>query len=125
VTRVENLDPVVSDERFVFVSLDEVPADVSSVAMVVEDEGTTLVVSQETADSRGFRYDLVTARITLRVHSDLAAVGLVAAVASVLARAGISCNVVAGYFHDHLFVPSDRADEAVELLKRTGDDLAI
>ena len=54
--------------------------------------------------------------ITLRVRSRLDAVGLTAVVSSQLAKAGISCNVVAGYFHDHLFVPVERAAEALELL---------
>ena len=54
--------------------------------------------------------------VTLRVHSSLAAVGLTAAVATALTGVGISCNVVAGYFHDHLFVPVDRGQEAVEVL---------
>ena len=55
--------------------------------------------------------------ITLRVHSDLQAVGLTAAVAGELGRAGISCNVVAGACHDHLFVPLDQAGDALEALR--------
>ena len=54
--------------------------------------------------------------ITLRIHSSLEAVGLTAAVATKLAKAGITANVVAAYFHDHIFVPVERADEAVKLL---------
>ncbi|MFT3878132.1 MAG: ACT domain-containing protein [Gemmatales bacterium] len=54
--------------------------------------------------------------ITLEVYSDLSGVGLTAAVSGVLAKAGISCNVVAGYHHDHLFVPAGRGQEAVKLL---------
>ena len=55
--------------------------------------------------------------ITLRVHSDLAAVGLTAAFARALADAGIACNVVAGVHHDHLFVPADRAGDALAALR--------
>ena len=51
--------------------------------------------------------------ITLTVHSDLQAVGLTAAVAEVLTKASISCNVVAAAFHDHIFVPADRAADAL------------
>jgi hypothetical protein len=55
--------------------------------------------------------------ITLRVHSALEAVGLTAAVSAALAREGVSCNVVAGFYHDHLFVPHDSAAQAVRLLE--------
>ena len=61
-------------------------------------------------------YDFVAAWITLQVHSALGAVGLTAAVSRVLTEAGISANVVAGFTHDHLFVPHDRADDAVRTL---------
>ena len=55
--------------------------------------------------------------VTLRVHSALEAVGLTAAVATCLGAAGLSCNVVAGFHHDHLFVPHERGAECVELLR--------
>jgi hypothetical protein len=87
---------------------------------VAEDEGLTLVVTQAEADRLGLAYDYVAARITLRVHSDPAAVGMTAAFSRALADAGLSCNVVAGYFHDHLLVPWDRADEALRLLEGLG-----
>ena len=81
-----------------------------------EPEGLTAVVRRERADALGLGYDYLAAWITLRVHSALAAVGLTAAVSTALARAGISCNVIAGYHHDHLLVPADRADEALHVL---------
>lgn len=90
------------------------------VVTVSEAEGRTVVVAQQTADSLGLSYDYVAAWLTLRVHSSLDAVGLTHAVSGRLAEAGISCNVVAGFHHDHLFVPADRADEALAAL----DDLA-
>ena len=75
-----------------------------------------MVVERDVADGAGLEYDFVAAMITLGVGSRLHAVGLTAAVSSALADAGISCNVVAGHFHDHLFVPVERAEEALELL---------
>jgi uncharacterized protein len=57
------------------------------------------------------------ARISLTVQSDLAAVGLTAAFAGALGREGISCNVIAGVHHDHLFVPWDRREDAMAALK--------
>ncbi|SNS70753.1 hypothetical protein SAMN04488107_3506 [Geodermatophilus saharensis] len=94
----------------------EVPDGLTPVATVREDEGLTLVLPREEADRVGLCYDYVAARITLLVHSDLAAVGLTAAVSTALADAGISCNVLAGYHHDHLFVPADEADRALTVL---------
>ena len=92
------------------------PEDVDPVATVREDEGLTLVVSQREADAAGLAYEAPQAWITLRVHSSLAAVGMTAAVSAALTQAGISCNVVAGVHHDHLFVPLDRGDEARQVL---------
>ena len=72
-----------------------------------EREGLTLVLERRQAERLGLPYEYVAAWITLTVHSSLAAVGLTAAFATALAEAGISCNVMAGYFHDHLFVARD------------------
>ncbi|WP_035803335.1 ACT domain-containing protein [Kitasatospora mediocidica] len=94
-----------------------VPAGVVPVVSVAEPEGLTLVVRLEEAEAAGLRYDFVAGWITLRVHSALEAVGLTAAVAQRLTEAGLSCNVVAGFHHDHLFVPYERAAEAVALLE--------
>ena len=69
-------------------------------------------------DAEGLAYDAVFGWITLEVHSSLEAVGLTAAVSTTLAQAGISCNMLAGYFHDHLLVPVDRLDDALSLLRR-------
>ncbi|MFJ1601235.1 ACT domain-containing protein [Streptomyces sp. NPDC088261] len=94
-----------------------IPAGVTPVVTVAEREGLTLVARLEEADAAGLPYDYVAGWITLRVHSALEAVGLTAAVAQELASAGVSCNVVAGFHHDHLFVPYERAAEAVALLE--------
>ena len=103
---------------YVVAPADPVPAD--PVVVVREDEGTTWVLRREEADALGLAYDYVAAWITLQVHSALEAVGLTAAVARALAGAGISANVVAGFHHDHVFVPFERAQEAVEALRGAG-----
>ena len=90
----------------------ELPAE----AVIQEAEGPTVVLRREDADAHGIDYEFVAAWITLTVHSDLAAVGLTAAVSTALADAGISCNVLAGFHHDHLLVPADRRDDALEVL---------
>jgi uncharacterized protein len=111
------MEPELQPGRYVFTTVGEVPVDCDPVVLVREAEGTTLVVEQEQADGLRLSYHHVAAMISLRVHSALDAVGLTAAVAAVLAEAGMSCNVVAGYHHDHLFVPYERGAEAVQLLR--------
>lgn len=86
------------------------------VSIYQEKEGLSLVITQDTADRMALTYHSVFALITLNVHSDLNAVGLTAAVSSALAKKGISCNVVAAFHHDHLFVPKERASEAMDIL---------
>ena len=121
-TLLAGLDPEVAADPYVFTQAPDgaVPAGVRPFATVAEDEGLTLVVTRDEADRHALGYDYVAARITLRVHSDPAAVGMTAAFSRVLADAGLSCNVIAGFFHDHLLVPWDRADEAVRLLRELG-----
>lgn len=86
------------------------------VVTVVEDEGISVIVPEETALAEGWEVRFRAAWITLTVHSDLQAVGLTAAFANALASAGISCNVVAGVFHDHIFVPTELGQQALEVL---------
>ncbi|WP_344915938.1 ACT domain-containing protein [Streptosporangium oxazolinicum] len=115
---LRSMRPLLRPGPYVFATVrGEPPRGVTPVVTVTEDEGTTLVLPREQADAAGLAYDYVAAWITLRVHSALESVGLTAAVATELARAGVSCNVVAGYYHDHLFVPFERATEAVAALE--------
>jgi hypothetical protein len=81
-----------------------------------EEEGISLVLSPDQADDFGFGTALRMRRITLTVFSSLEGVGLTAAVSTALARHGIPCNMVAAYHHDHVFVPSDMADLAMQVL---------
>ncbi len=113
---LREMEPVRRPGEFVLVSLPDDPG-VDCEALVREDEGVTVVVRRELADERGWAYDFIAAWLSLRVHSDLAAVGLTAAISAALAREGISANVIAGYFHDHLLVPADRAMDALAALE--------
>ena len=117
-TLLRSVDPEVRPGTFVFVVVHEEALldELDPEATIREAEGLTAVVRRERADALGVSYDYLAAWITLRVHSALDAVGLTAAVSSALARAGISCNVIAGYHHDHLLVPADRAADALEAL---------
>ena len=110
---MSDLDPVRRPGEFVFVVADE---GVRAEATVREEEGLTVVLRRERADELGLSYDYVAAWITLRVDSTLEQVGLTALFSRALADASISCNVLAGLHHDHLLVPAERADEAIEIL---------
>jgi hypothetical protein len=112
-----SMRPVLAEGRFVFCTAPDVPDGLHPVVAVREPEGTTMVLERDEADRAGLAYSYVAAMITLRVHSALDAVGLTAAVATELAAHGLSCNVVAGFFHDHLFVGYDDRQTAVDLLK--------
>ncbi|MGW3208138.1 ACT domain-containing protein [Streptomyces sp. NPDC001135] len=118
-TLLRGMRPELNPGHYVFTMAEGgVPSGVTPVVTVAEQEGLTLVVPQAEADAAGMAYDYVAGWITLRVHSALAAVGLTAAVSRALADAGLSCNVVAGFHHDHLFVPYDDAERAVEVLQQ-------
>ncbi|MFH1225302.1 MAG: ACT domain-containing protein [Candidatus Diapherotrites archaeon] len=81
-----------------------------------EKEGVTVIIEKEAADIAGLPYCGAWAMITLTVHSDLAAVGFLAAITKKLAKNGISVNAVSAYYHDHLFVPAGKAKKAMKLL---------
>ena len=93
-----------------------VPAEMTVAATIVEDEGTTTVLSVTDAERLGVRPEFVAAWLTVEGHSALDAVGLTAALATALAAGNIACNVLAGYHHDHLLVPVDQADRAIAVL---------
>ncbi len=82
-----------------------------------EPEGLTVILRREDAQALGLPFDYLAAWITLNVHSALEAVGLTAAFAGALGKAGISCNVIAGYYHDHLFVGQGDAERAMHVLR--------
>ena len=115
---LSGMSPELRPGRYVFTVAEAgIPPGLTPVVTVAEQEGLTLVVRLEDADAAGLAYEYVAGWITLRVRSALDAVGLTAAVAQELAAAGLSCNVVAGFHHDHLFIPYERAAEAVDLLE--------
>lgn len=115
-----HINPELGPQEFVFCTVKGGRygdlAALKPVAMIREREGLTLVVVRESADFAGLEYATVLREIVLTVHSSLEAVGLTAAVSTALANQGIPANLCAGFFHDHLFVPSDRAEEALQIL---------
>lgn len=114
-----HLKPQLANEAFVYVSIleeDFFPT-FKFFACIKEPEGYTLVLEKKIADQQSFVYSYVAAKITMQIHSALDAVGLTAVLAKQLAMAGISCNVIAGYYHDHLFVDYECRYEALEALQ--------
>ena len=111
------LDPVRRPGTYLYVTLrGPAPAGIAPVLAFAEAEGVTLVLEAGEARAARLTGAFPSAWITLRVPSSLEAVGLLAAVTTRLAAAGIPCNAVSAYHHDHLFAPEDRADEALALL---------
>lgn len=115
-----SLSPRLNPGQFVFCSVPQptVVQVAAALGSFREAEGTTLILAREEAERLGLAYDYLAAWITLEVHSSLAAVGLTAAFAKALAGEGISCNVIAGFHHDHLFVAEADAERALARLQR-------
>lgn len=116
---IQHLTPVRQPGDYVFASVTDVSKidRQDTLCEFKESEGTTIVIERSKADALQLSYTYVAAWITLEVHSSLAAVGLTAAFATELAGHGISCNVVAGYYHDHIFVERADAERAVQALR--------
>lgn len=117
---LRTLTPVLRGDQFVYARVDAptaAPYLATAAAVVVEEEGVTLVLRRSDADQAGIPYDFVAAWITLTVHSSLEAVGLTAAFSAALGDAGISCNVLAGSVHDHILVPWSDREAAVAALR--------
>jgi hypothetical protein len=116
---LRSLQPVLQEGEFVFSTHHEVAGD--PVCVVREREGLTLILRRGEAERLGIPFTFPCRWITLQVHSSLEAVGLLARITAALAAKGISVNAVSGYYHDHLFVPVDRADEAMAMLNTIRD----
>lgn len=114
------LKPVMAAPVYVYCTFAEghLPPGLSALCTLHEVEGLTAVVTRDDAQHHGLAYVYEARLITLDVHSSLDAVGFIACISRVLAEERISCNVIAGYFHDHLLVPANRADDTMGALER-------
>ena len=104
---------------FVFATVKngQMPTGIAPRMMFQENEGTTLILLKSEAEAAGLSFEFPSRMITLNVHSSLEAVGFIARIATELAAAGMGVNPVSAFYHDHLFIPDGRQDEAMTLLK--------
>jgi uncharacterized protein len=112
---LRDLNPVLDADEFVYCSVAEVAG--HPVCVFHEREGITLVLRRGEAERLGLAFTFPCRMITLNIHSSLEAVGLLAAVTAALAARGISVNAVSAFYHDYLFVPVERAQEALQELR--------
>lgn len=116
---IANMEPVLNKGEYVFATVPDtvsIPREIT-VCEIKEKEGITVVVSKEDAEMLGLPFDFIASWITLNIHSSLEAVGLTAVFASALGKHNISCNVIAGYYHDHIFVDKKDREKAVLVLQ--------
>jgi len=125
-TLLTSMSPALMEGDFVFLSFAGAVygdhAELDPVASFLEPEGLTLVVEKSKAVELSLNFESVYKCITLKVHSSLEAVGLTAAFASKLSDHGISANVIAGYYHDHIFVLAGEAQKTVSALNELSQD---
>jgi hypothetical protein len=117
---LKTMQPTLNDGQFVFccVASAQTIDHSNIIGSFKEKEGLTLILNRIDADKLKLPYSFVAAWITLTVHSSLEAVGLTAAFSSALATENISCNVIAGYYHDHIFVAEKDAETAIQVLTK-------
>ena len=125
-TLLRSLKADLIDGIFVFVTVPtgQIPPDLAPRMMFQEAEGTTLVLLKDAAQAADLPYEFPSRMITLNIHSSLDAVGFMARIATALGNEGMGVNPVAGFYHDHLFVPNGREQDALRILSQIAKDAA-
>lgn len=125
-TLLSTLTTVLHEPSYVFATFPNIPNDpalLSECRMLFrEDEGITLILPLEVAEERNIDYTFESRMITCNIHSSLEAVGFLAAITAWLKAAGIPCNPVSAYYHDHLFVPVGRENAAMKVLSELAEN---
>ncbi|WP_281322117.1 ACT domain-containing protein [Flavobacterium aestivum] len=124
---LKSMRPYHNEGDYVFCLVNDLTTFESNTIVMLfrETEGFTVILKKELADSLKLEYSFVASWITLTVHSSLEAVGLTAAFSKALSQEGISCNVVAAFYHDHIFVGKKDTDKAMEILNRFSDTTVL
>ena len=116
---LQNMRPELQDGEYVFCSVEPAVASelcLSPIGQFIEEEGLTLILTKDEAEANHLDFTFPCRKITLKVHSSLEAIGFLAVVTEKLAEHGISVNTISAYFHDLLFVPTEKADDAMRVL---------
>ncbi|WP_209401964.1 ACT domain-containing protein [Pseudozobellia sp. WGM2] len=121
---VRSLHPQLNEGEYIFTKIDankQIPTQ-DIIGFFREQEGVTLILEKEKADAMHITYGFIASWISLQVHSSLEAVGLTAVFATELAKHAISCNVVAGFHHDHIFVSHNLGEKAIKILTELSEN---
>ncbi|CAM4182509.1 ACT domain-containing protein [Zobellia nedashkovskayae] len=117
---IKGMTPKLNEGEYVFITLTDANqiSRADTLCEFKEQEGTTVIIAKQKADALRLPYEYIASWITLEIHSSLEGVGLTALFSSELAKNNISCNVVAAYYHDHIFVDHKDAEKAVAVLRQ-------